>query len=740
MFAGRAVAIVVFGVVVAAYFPLKARNPNFYLFFDPLRCWLYLKAWLAWGVIALSSIAAGAKLRRMLRLGGDECGLKSDDGLMAFLVIGLGLGAHTAGLFILAATGGLTLAVLLPLNLLIVLWGGGEVRRFFSELFRQSPSADSIRGSKRDAWPGWATPLLTGAALAALLPVALMLGAPVADWDEMVYQLTIPRRMVEAHGFVRQPYLFFFDWPLNLNLLYAECLALGTPATARFWHFGLGLLSGGLVARLARRWRAEPGVGWLAAALFLTIPVVQYEMGVALVDLGLTFFVLLAFSVWEREAASGAGCENWQAGALEIDAGDRGGAALPSPSPPPATTGTALRRAALAGVFVGLAAGVKYMGLFALGALGAVIFVHALSASPAMRRIGFKQALLFTVVACVVFLPWAVKSWIVTGNPVYPQLYGVFGGRDWSAEFDRQWRDWIFSLGRGQGLLDFILLPWRLTFESSPLYSDFAGEVGPLIFPAALAALVMPSARRRTWPALLAAFFYTVFWFWTSQQVRFLIPALALLAAAGGAALAGLLSPGGRWPGWCAAVGAVFLILSWAFNPTPLSIADANWTVTFGRPQAMSDDGYLRYRRGVDNIEAVRALNRIMGGRGAALLFFDNRGYYLERPYLADGAFEVSRIVARLMESDSPASFYEWLRDRGITHVFWNRNFSESPTGDFVSRYYPGYKERWKNFIADHGKNVYEGNNIIIYELSARPLVESMDSGGAEGREQRSEP
>lgn len=36
--------------------------------------------------------------------------------------------------------------------------------------------------------------------------------------------------------------------------------------------------------------------------------------------------------------------------------------------------------------------------------------------------------------------PWLMKNWVETGNPVYPLLWSVFGGRDWGAALNAQWR------------------------------------------------------------------------------------------------------------------------------------------------------------------------------------------------------------------------------------------------------------------------------------------------------------
>lgn len=223
------------------------------------------------------------------------------------------------------------------------------------------------------------------------------------------------------------------------------------------------------------------------------------------------------------------------------------------------------------------------MGLYALLALLAVMVLDLIR--PRSRRAwGIGAIATVALGAIVLFSPWAVKNWIFTGNPLYPQFYGLFGGADWSEEFARQWREWIFHLGPGRSLLDFLLLPWRLTFHSSPFYADFAGDLSPILFPAVIVALLMPSLWPRLRPALLVSLIYLVLWFLSSQQMRFLIPCFALLAAAGGAGMARALESKSRNGLWGGVLAAVIFATAWFLHPTPLSIADANFTVTFGRP------------------------------------------------------------------------------------------------------------------------------------------------------------
>ena len=75
---------------------------------------------------------------------------------------------------------------------------------------------------------------------------------------------------------------------------------------------------------------------------------------------------------------------------------------------------------ALAAILMGFALSVKTLALIPL-ALSVVLLVSA--------RAGWQRAALFAGIAVAVGSPFYLKSWVVTGNPVYPFGYRLFGGR-----------------------------------------------------------------------------------------------------------------------------------------------------------------------------------------------------------------------------------------------------------------------------------------------------------------------
>ncbi|HEX6835051.1 MAG TPA: hypothetical protein VF334_00685, partial [Polyangia bacterium] len=140
--------------------------------------------------------------------------------------------------------------------------------------------------------------------------------------------------------------------------------------------------------------------------------------------------------------------------------------------------------------------------------------------------------------------PWLARTAAFTGNPLAPALQSKT-----APYFDpfviEQMLAFSRSIGVGHGLRALVTLPWTLfVASSSGVYSGgFGYDVGPLYLAALVAALVaalaVPDVRRSALfrMALAAGGLGALGWFFTSQEARYLLPALLWLTLAGAVAL-----------------------------------------------------------------------------------------------------------------------------------------------------------------------------------------------------------
>jgi len=478
----------------------------------------------------------------------------------------------------------------------------------------------------------------------ALLPVLFFLAAglltligalaPAADsdYDGLVYHLTIPKVYLREGAIHRIPWLSHSNFPFTLEMLYLLGLLLRDETLAKLFHFGCGWLTVCAVFAFGRRWWSARA-GWLGAAIFAAIPLVGWQMMSSYNELA---FALCAFLVMCAVA-------RWLEGRA---------------------TGKAMGWLWLAAIMCGLALGVKILAavvlLFAVAALG-----WAMCRSAERRRRAC-QILAFVAIAAAVASPWYIKSYLWTGNPVYPFLYGVFDGRYWSAERARLYTEAQQAFGLGRGPLAFLALPWNLTmrprwFFDQPqalrFFNVFVMVFGPLLL-ALLPTLLLTGpiggpGRLALWFALL----YTAIWFGLTQNGRYLIPMLPGLAVCAGLAASRLLER--RATASAVAAALVLGLVSGLYPSFALAAPAARVALGLERRSA-----YLA--RTSRLYPMFQAINRAAPPDARIFVLGEEpRCFYLDRDFLLGNHAE----LFSAQDLAGPEAFLRALRHMGVTHL-----------------------------------------------------------------------
>jgi hypothetical protein len=453
---------------------------------------------------------------------------------------------------------------------------------------------------------------------------------PIVAWDADVYHLTVPRLYLEHGGFRRIPFNVYSNWPLAVQLLFALAMTVKDYILATALHFGFGVVLVVLVAAVTAR-AATPLWGVIAAALLLLHPVLLYEIRVAYVDVACAFFLFAAFLALHRALDDGARERQWLV---------------------------------LAGLSCGLLAAAKLNGIFGAVCVGAVYAGSRLCSGTPAGALA-RPLVAFAAPVAALTLPWLAKSLLLTGNPVYPLLYDAFGGPEWSDALGRAHRAWQRAIGMGRSPLDYVLLPARVLFQGGEGYPRFDGRLHPIagiLLPVALLAARREALVRR---ALAVAALWFVLWGATSQQMRFLIPVLPLLAvatAAAGHALVARWLPRPALPAWGLAALLVPLVIQ--ANAIYLEQAPRLYAALWSRGEELR-------AHATDEVFAV--LDQRLP-EDARLLFVNvNRGFFCRRDFVADSFFEASQIAAMLHQAEDRDAMRRQLRELGITHLLIER-------------------------------------------------------------------
>lgn len=447
----------------------------------------------------------------------------------------------------------------------VVRWVGG--RRFPISI--PSGAADALR--KMPSLDKAAVAVTAGAWLTGAIAAAL----PAIWWDPIAYHLPILARALETHTFAADPAMLQTNFVLLGEAAALPAFVVGGSAGAAFATLGAGIV----LALYCGEWAqtVAAGTGRIATALI--------SCSALWIWLAPSFYVDIPFALFAI-------------GSLRIATGRDSG---------PMQPGIALAAGALAGA----AAATKYTGL-------GVVAIAFIAFAITRRAVVASEYVRFAVAALAFAAPWYARTALATGDPVYPFLslhapgdFGAFAQR--YVSMTRSWCGGASTAG------DAIALPWRLL--TSP--RSFCGDPGYALDIGAIFAVASLAALRRTGAILALCLALTIVWFFSSQQLRFLVPAVCLfaIAAAAGTVVAG---PRLRVIAQAALLALCFVGIAVDWIPDRLDASNSVAPAFAYIAGSQSGDDYLSSR--LEFYDAVRWVRENGGGPVAAL--DDVRDYY----------------------------------------------------------------------------------------------------------------
>jgi 4-amino-4-deoxy-L-arabinose transferase-like glycosyltransferase len=482
------------------------------------------------------------------------------------------------------------------------------------------------------------TRLLLGVLIAGYgLWMLVQASLPPVMVDELVYHLEVPSRWIEAGGPVFFPDNVYAYFPQLLDLYFGFGLAVGGETAARLFHLLFAGLLAAAIAGVGAEWFSGRAAV-IAASALLTIPSVVAIAPVAYVDLAFCLYGFLALVA-----------------VIEL-VEKRSFATL-----------------AVAAVMAGGAWATKYTGLQLALLLVAVTLIGRIRRADS--RVFLEGAFLGGV-ACVFVLPYLVRNWLYTGWPLFPFSFGPFqleSAVNWDPERAQLFLHWLGRFGgeaTGLTLVDRLFAPItvfiRARFNDPGAYDGILGPVFLLVPVLLVGKLREPRVR------LLALFSvgFLLYWTLTTQQVRFLLPAMPAICLLLGAGLAGRRNL--ALSGLVAALLIVNLVLgmNWQLRVRPFDYLAG----LESREDFLSRNvaGFPVYR------EASRRL--LDQPDGAVLLVnMGNFGYLLDCRFRSDYVFEYYRLRMALESEEPETELRRYLEQLGVTHILMHEALTLSP-------------------------------------------------------------
>ncbi len=454
---------------------------------------------------------------------------------------------------------------------------------------------------------------------------------PITSRDALIHHLAVPKMWVEAGRIAPIPWHEWSYYPMLLNLAFTGLVAAELPKLSFVYSLGLLICSSAMVGLLAVRLFQKKELALLAATIFFTIPNCLSLASSPLVDLGLTFFALVAF---ERIIEWHASQKPWTI--VQV------------------------------GAAIGLLLGTKYNGI--AFALAFVLLMPILFGKGARAQtIGLGAMVLVAFFAFIVFSPWMLKNYLWTGNPLYP-LYGNF----FSGSLEPGAVSGLSSITHRRVIYQ---ESW-LTILATPLRMIFLGRDGdPRLYDGVLSPLLIffvaafARFKREPWVRygiLLIACYFAFALLGSSWRIRYLSPIFGIVALVACYGLAILSQYLRRW--------GVALILC----------AQLGWSVLYQWNLMRRSDALAYVRGNIDDrdyltkhLKEYHVIERINASLPAEskvyLLQTSNAFYYYNVDYFSGGYFSEGPLIKWLREARTSEELREQFQKRGITHILGHK-------------------------------------------------------------------
>lgn len=491
--------------------------------------------------------------------------------------------------------------------------------------------------------------------------------APIWRWDVLSYHFAVPKLYIKAHSIYYIFHSMSSNAPFFSQMLYLTAMVLKSPILAKLVSYSFSLIIVLGIISFSKRF-FNLYVGLFGALIFFLMPLMMQSSISAGADVATALFCFVsfyAFVVWFKK--------------LDI------------------------RWLVLSSVMMGVALSTKYFAGIQFLILSAFLVFRLITIKDKELKYKLACLFLFPLIAFLVFSPWLIKNYLYTGNPVYPLLYSLFGGKYLS-----QTKAMNLAMSGNAfpaNLKNFVLMPWYLTMFS-PKVSGVMG-VGP-VFLAFLPLLLVLKGKKNILLRLLLVFSFfafTIWFFLGGHYVRFIYFIFPLLAIVCAFVINKLISSKVRL---LRTFVLLVLLSTLLFNLNLWAGINLKYVpVVFGFE---SKEQFHDNLKDHSLYHASQFINENTSPDAKVLLFKDRRGYFINREYVY---YNYAYTTYFDGVSDDSALLDE-LRDLGITHVIMNDNFDTY----IATTFYPDeVHESFKNLTIKYAENIYSRKGVEVFEL-----------------------
>jgi Dolichyl-phosphate-mannose-protein mannosyltransferase len=471
--------------------------------------------------------------------------------------------------------------------------------------------------------------------------------APPTAKDTLLYHLSLPKAFIGQGGLGiidgnMASYLSLGAemhdvWAMLLGDLASPRAAEAAAGVTTFLFFPLLLLAVYGWAREA----ASRGWSIVAVVVIATVPSVYHVSSGGYIDVALALFVTLAVYSLSRWWKTGEWAPLF-----------------------------------LIAIFLGAALSIKLTSVFIFAAFALIILLRARSEGSAVGKV-ILPAFTALLLAGVIASPWYIRTWNETGSPVFPFYMNIWKGeaKGWDVE-----RSNLFQAmnnqygGENKTAANYLLAPLNLSVKGQPEIAEYFDGVIGIAFLFGLPLLVWGLWKfdlpvdAKIGAGIVGIMF--LFWLFSSQQIRYLLPvlpALAIAIVAAGETISANKDNLRRvlhCSFAAAGVAGILVTAAWFFQKAPLRVALGG----------EARDQYLT--RNLDYYPYYVSLNRDTPADAKVWLINMRRDTYnIDRPVFSDYLFEDWTLRKMLWESRDLPELRTKTAAMGIKYILARHDF-----------------------------------------------------------------
>ncbi|MCB0318562.1 MAG: hypothetical protein KDD56_07380 [Bdellovibrionales bacterium] len=497
---------------------------------------------------------------------------------------------------------------------------------------------------------------------------------PVSAGDALIHHLVVPKWWLKAGKIY---YIDFHSWsnyPMLINLAFTGIMQFAPAEFCALYHAAYLIILAALISEFLRNKNEHPYLAPIAVIMIIGLPIFIRLAATPLVDLGLAAYSFLCLKlVFEDNQKT----INYF----------------------------------LAGISLGLALSIKYNAIL-VGFVCTLLLIAFMNYRNGQNlKHAAKILALFCFGALIVYLPWMIKNYLWTNNPIYPLFNSYFSTKSppsLGGLNPIEHRRLIYQ----ESWFDFLLLPFRMIFNGQDFKGKyFDGVLHPILI---LGFIGLFKSWKKRWVrgfSIFAVFYFLLATTLALPRTRYLAPMLPIWICLSSLGFIHLLTITNIK--LQKKVFTIFFSVYLFFTAIYLKeISERSLLIPYLNHKISKLD-YLKIT--VPDYELINWVNNQLPETSKIyLLNTANRFYYFDRNVISSGHDSSAGIVNLLREKPSASSVASELKAEGVTHIMANM----PRTIDIMEAELVGEnRNKWNEFQQKYLKPLVQSGSTALWEL-----------------------